>query len=82
VPGASRLSGGLNVERFSVAGLPHDIGRPVLCLRLPAESHRALERCRATGERLARVEAKLLGLHHGHVDAALLEHWRLSALLQ
>src|SRR5919202_2651911 len=38
-----------NAERFFVAGLLHDIGRPIIFQRLPTESRTALECARATG---------------------------------
>jgi putative nucleotidyltransferase with HDIG domain len=71
-----------NVERFFVAGLLHDIGRPIMYQRLPDQSRMALERTRATGELLHAVEVEVFGFHHGQVGAALLDRWRLPSLLQ
>jgi putative nucleotidyltransferase with HDIG domain len=71
-----------NVERFFVAGLLHDIGRPILYQKLPDQSRAALERARRTGELLHEVELDVFGFHHGQVGAALLERWRLPSLLQ
>ncbi|HYC30769.1 MAG TPA: HDOD domain-containing protein, partial [Gemmatimonadales bacterium] len=71
-----------NAERFFVAGLLHDIGRPVIYQKLPAQSKEILLRCRSTGELMHRVEVDVFGFHHGQVGAALLERWKLPALLQ
>jgi putative nucleotidyltransferase with HDIG domain len=71
-----------NVERFFVAGLLHDIGRPIIYQRLPEDSRRALERARRSGALLQEVEVEVFGFHHGQVGAALLDRWRLPSLLQ
>jgi HD-like signal output (HDOD) protein len=64
-----------------VAGLLHDIGRPIIFTRAPLEAAAALLEANRTGQLLHVVEHKLLGFHHGAVGAALLERWRLPALL-
>jgi putative nucleotidyltransferase with HDIG domain len=71
-----------NIERFFVAGLLHDIGRPILFLKLPDQSRQALERARRTGELLHGIETEVFGFHHGQVGAALLDRWRLPSVLQ
>lgn len=71
-----------NVERFFVAGLLHDIGRPIMYQKLPVESRQALERARDTGELLYRTESQVFGFHHAQVGAALLDRWKLPTLLQ
>jgi putative nucleotidyltransferase with HDIG domain len=71
-----------NVERFFVAGLLHDIGRPIMYQKLPAESRQALERARSTGELLHKIEAEIFGFHHGQLGSALLDRWKLPTLLQ
>jgi HD-like signal output (HDOD) protein len=71
-----------NVERFFVAGLLHDIGRPVIYMNAGAEAREALTRCRRSGELLYKVENEIFGFHHGTVGSALLERWRLPGLLQ
>ncbi len=71
-----------NVERFFVAGLLHDIGRPIMYQKLPAESRTALQRCRDTGELLHKVEPHVFGFTHGQVGSALLDRWKLPTLLQ
>lgn len=70
-----------NVERFFVAGLLHDIGRPIMFTHAPAEAARALTESRQTGQLLFTVEQRAFGFHHGVVGALLLERWRLPGML-
>ncbi|MEO7987231.1 MAG: HDOD domain-containing protein [Gemmatimonadales bacterium] len=72
----------INAERFFVAGLLHDIGRPIIYQKMPGESRQALERTRASGELLYKIETATLGFHHGQVGSALLERWKLPTPLQ
>lgn len=71
-----------NVERYFVAGLLHDIGRPIMYMQIPAEARQAVLRARETGEPLFRVEYALLGFDHAHVGHALLDLWKLPASLR
>ncbi len=68
---------GVNLERFFVAGILHDIGRPVLFLTVPDVAVSAMLRSRETGELLHEVERELLGFDHAEVGAALLAAWNL-----
>lgn len=70
-----------NTERYFVAGLLHDIGRPILFTRAAEEVNQALELSRLTGDLLVDAETQILGFHHGTVGAALLEQWRLPGML-
>lgn len=70
-----------NVERFFVAGLLHDIGRPVIYTRIPDEAANAVRAAQRDSRPLHAVEQELLGFHHGAVGAALLERWRLPTML-
>ena len=70
-----------NVERFFVAGLLHDIGRPIIFSKAPLEAASALLEASRSRELLFGIEAKVLGFHHGAVGAALLERWRLPNML-
>lgn len=70
-----------NVERFFVAGMLHDIGRPIIYLRVPEIASETLESCRKTGELLYKAEIRALGFHHGMVGNALLDHWKLPPTL-
>ncbi|MGE0553255.1 MAG: HDOD domain-containing protein [Gemmatimonadales bacterium] len=70
-----------NIERFFVAGLLHDIGRPLIYTKLPEEAGEAHHAARKSGRLLVEVEQEMLGFHHGAVGAVLLERWRLPAML-
>ena len=72
----------VNVERFFVAGLLHDIGRPIMYMQVPAEARAAVTRSRETGEPLYVVEHALLGFDHSHVGSALLDQWKLPPSLR
>ncbi|MDX2194258.1 MAG: HDOD domain-containing protein [Gemmatimonadales bacterium] len=66
-----------NVERFFVAGLLHDIGRPVLYLREPDLSRQALEQARRQSRFLHEVEKEVFGYDHSAVGAELLRSWNI-----
>jgi putative nucleotidyltransferase with HDIG domain len=70
-----------NVERFFVAGLLHDIGRPIIYTRAAAEAEQAHGHAMASGRLLFDAEQEVLGFHHAAVGAALLDRWRLPAML-
>ncbi len=71
-----------NVERYFVAGLLHDIGRPIMYMQVPEEARVAVMRSRETGRPLFEVEHEVLGFDHSHVGAALLEQWKLPPSLR
>ncbi|HXW97648.1 MAG TPA: HDOD domain-containing protein [Gemmatimonadales bacterium] len=71
-----------NVERYFVAGLLHDIGRPIMFMQVPEEARVAVLRSREGGEPLYEVEYALLGFDHSHVGQALLEQWKLPPSLR
>jgi putative nucleotidyltransferase with HDIG domain len=70
-----------NIERFFIAGLLHDIGRPIIFTRAPLEGAAALLEAARSGSLLFDIEERTLGFHHGAVGAALLERWRLPGML-
>jgi HD-like signal output (HDOD) protein len=70
-----------NIERFFVAGILHDIGRLVLCMKDPDWMRSALGRCHASGELLYKVEIEELGFDHASLGRVLLENWKLPASL-
>jgi putative nucleotidyltransferase with HDIG domain len=71
-----------NVERYFVAGLLHDIGRPIMFMQVPDEARSAVLRSRETGEPLFQVEQATLGFDHTHVGHALLDMWKLPPSLR
>jgi putative nucleotidyltransferase with HDIG domain len=70
-----------NVERFFIAGLLHDIGRPIIFTRAPLEGAAALLEANRSGTLLFEVEQRTLGFHHGAVGSVLLDRWRLPSML-
>jgi putative nucleotidyltransferase with HDIG domain len=71
-----------NVERYFVAGLLHDIGRPIMYLKAPVQARTALERARDRGEPLVKAEQHQFGFDHAHVGHALLDQWKLPPSLR
>lgn len=70
-----------NIERFFVAGLLHDIGRPVLYLRAPELARLVFECREARGSSLREAERQVLGFEHGELGRRLLDHWRIPAAI-
>jgi putative nucleotidyltransferase with HDIG domain len=71
-----------NVERFFVAGLLHDIGRPIMYMQVPDQSRIAVTRSKEEKKPLFQLEHELLGFDHSHVGAALLDLWKLPPALK
>ncbi|HTS87526.1 MAG TPA: HDOD domain-containing protein [Gemmatimonadales bacterium] len=71
-----------NVERYFVAGLLHDIGRPIMFMRVPGEARTAVLQSRESGEPLFQVEHAIFGFDHTHVGQALLDLWKLPPSLR
>ncbi|MEW5756204.1 MAG: HDOD domain-containing protein [Pseudomonadota bacterium] len=59
-----------------LSGLLHNFGQLLLGHILPAEFTALGQLARANPDHpIEQIELDLLGFHHGHLDAALLEHW-------
>ena len=71
-----------NVERFFVAGLLHDIGRPIIFMQAADAAREAVTRSRESGRPLYELEHEVLGFDHTHVGHALLEQWKLPSSLR
>ena len=71
-----------NVERFFVAGILHDIGRLILCMKDPDWMKMAITRCRNNDELLFKIEYEELGFDHAAVGRVLLQNWKLPASLE
>ncbi|MZH02607.1 MAG: HDOD domain-containing protein, partial [Nitrospinae bacterium] len=69
-------------ERFFVAGLLHDIGRLVMCLKAPDQLRVVLDFAKKSGDRWHKAEAKFFGFDHGSVGGALLRAWNRPKSLQ
>lgn len=66
-----------NPERFFVAGLVHDIGRLVICLKAPDKAHEAILLSKSQNRALHQAESELMGFDHAEVGALLLKAWGL-----
>jgi HD-like signal output (HDOD) protein len=71
-----------NVERFFVAGMLHDVGRLLLCLKCPESMQECLMRAHEGGSTLVEVEKEVLGTDHAAVGGALVRHWSLPPSLE
>lgn len=72
----------VNVERFYVLGLLHDIGRLVIYLQVPEQAQQAIEHARRERLPLYLAERALLEFDHATVGSELLSNWKLPASLQ
>lgn len=70
-----------NIERFFVAGILHDVGRLVICLKLPEQFRQVLEFSRSENRLLYEAEQEVLGFDHAKVGGLLLKKWKLPTLL-
>jgi len=75
------LSGEYNVERFFVAGLLHDIGRLVLCIRVPDETAEVFKKAEASEKPLYVEEQAAFGFDHAELGGQLLKAWKLPERL-
>lgn len=71
------LSGEYNVERFFVAGLLHDVGRLVLCIRAPDEIREVFKKAESSGKPLYVEEQDTFGFDHAELGGQLLKAWNL-----
>lgn len=67
----------LNVERFFVAGLLHDIGNLLLYRKIPELAREALLRAHHNDAVLEEAERDIIGFTHADVGAELMRKWRL-----
>lgn len=63
------------------AGLLHDIGHLVICLRLPEFGRKALLEHRYRGLPLHEVQRECIGFDYAELGAALARQWRLPEML-
>jgi HD-like signal output (HDOD) protein len=71
-----------NVERFFVAGILHDIGRLIICLKRGDHIREVLPRVREGNHTLRQLEMEVLGYDHASVGGALIQAWKLPASLE
>lgn len=71
-----------NLEKYFIAGLLHDIGRLVLCLKIPHRNWAILIRSDHDNSVLHLAETQELGFDHAQLGGALLKQWNLPEVYQ
>lgn len=71
----------VNLERFFVAGLLHDIGSLLIYRKLPELARETLNRTNYNGQVLHQAESEVLGFNHADVGGELLRTWKLPQSL-
>jgi HD-like signal output (HDOD) protein len=69
-------------EQLFVAGLLHDLGRLILYIHFPKESHDIIIRSRNRSKLLFEEENDYLGCDHSEVGKQLLKQWKLPLILE
>ena len=67
----------VNVERFFVAGLLHDLGRIFLYIAFPEESYETLTIAKRENRILFKVEEQFFGYDHAQIGGFLLDNWAI-----
>lgn len=71
-----------NTERFFVAGLLHDIGRLLICMRIPDKFMASMQRAKSCEKHLYLAEREVMGFDHAQAGALLLKTWNLPQCLE
>jgi HD-like signal output (HDOD) protein len=69
-------------EQLFVSGLLHDLGRLILFIHFPNESHNIIARSRNEARLLYMEEKDYLGCDHAQVGRQLMKQWKLPMLLE
>ncbi len=69
-------------EQLFVAGLLHDLGRLILFIHFPKESHNIITRSRNRSKLLFEEETDYLGCNHAEVGRQLMTQWKLPLILE
>jgi len=72
----------LHSERLFVAGLLHDIGKLILCHRLPSESKIVMEKMKTEQLLDFEVEQDIIGFDHADVGGELIKAWQMPTSLE
>lgn len=71
----------LHSERLFVAGLLHDIGKLVICNRLPTQAKQAIDLSEAKKIFDFEAEQEVMGYDHSEIGGKLLRSWQMPASL-
>ena len=69
-------------EQLFVSGLLHDLGRLILYIHFPKESHNIITRSRNRSKLLFKEETDYLGCNHSEVGKQLLKQWKLPLIIE
>lgn len=69
-------------EQLFVSGLLHDLGRLILYIHFPKESHNIITRSRNRSKLLFKEERDYLGCDHSEIGRHLLKQWKLPLILE
>jgi HD-like signal output (HDOD) protein len=69
-------------EQLFVSGLLHDLGRLILYIYFPDESHSIITRSRNESKLLYMEEIDYLGCDHARVGRQLMKQWKLPMILE
>jgi len=69
-------------EQLFVSGLLHDLGRLILYIHFPKESHDIITRSRNRSKLLLEEETDYLGCDHAQVGKQLMKQWKLPLILE
>jgi len=72
----------LHSERLFVAGLLHDIGKLIICHRLPAIAREVQQQVAQQNGLDFEIEQSLMGFNHAEVGGELLTTWHMPAALR
>jgi putative nucleotidyltransferase with HDIG domain len=72
----------VNIERYFIGGMLHDIGRLIMYMKRVDLSRSLLQRCQANNELLFKAERSVFGYDHTEVGFQLVKNWNLPRSLQ
>ncbi|MEQ1501879.1 MAG: HDOD domain-containing protein [Myxococcota bacterium] len=68
----------INPETAFIAGLLHDVGELLVCLRQPGDARRVLAACEDSDRPPHVIEKEILGFSHADAGALLLHAWAIA----
>jgi len=69
-------------EQLFISGLLHDLGRLILYIHFPKDSHNIITRARNRSKLLFIEETDYLGCHHAEIGRQLMKQWKLPPIIE